>query len=360
MSGPLNGIRIVEFEGIGPAPYCCMLLADMGAEIVRIARPSVARGPLIPEAGGAPIDRGRKVVTLDLKSEAGLDCARNLMARADGVVEGLRPGVMERLGLGPDQAMQANPALVYCRITGWGQEGPWASTAGHDLCYIALSGALAAIGEPGRPPVPPLNLVGDYGGGGLFAAFGMVSALLHARITGQGQVVDAAMLDGAASQMTMIQGMLGQGLWSLDRGQNFLDGAAPFYRCYTCLDGKFLAVGCIEPQFFVAFMQGIGLDPAAWDQADKATWPDLADAVARVLATRTRDEWAERFDGSDACVAPVLDMVEAPCHHHNQERKSFVGSPAHPAPAPRMPGLNIGAGASASVSVDDVLADWSA
>ncbi|MFK7943061.1 MAG: CaiB/BaiF CoA transferase family protein [Paracoccaceae bacterium] len=358
--GPLAGTRIVEFEGIGPAPYCGMLLADMGADLVRVARPSANRGPLIQNSGDEPIDRGRKFVTLDLKDPKGLAGALDLISRADAVIEGLRPGVMERLGLGPKVVLVQNPALVYGRITGWGQEGPWARTAGHDLNYIALSGALAAMGEAGRPPMPPLNLVGDYGGGGLFAAFGIVSALLHARTTGQGQVVDAAMLDGAANQMTMIYGLMSKGHWSAERGENFLDGSAPFYRCYTCADGKYLSVACIEPQFFLAFMEGVGLSAADWDQTDRATWPALAEAIATVIVARSRDDWAALFDGTDACVAPVLDMTEAAHHPHNLARQSFVGSNPVPAPAPRMSLSHIGAGAIRSVSLGEVISEWSA
>ncbi len=358
MAGPLSGLRIVEFEGIGPAPYCCMLLADMGAEIVRIARPSANRGPLIQARDSDPIDRGRTVVTLDLKSPEGIATARTLLGRADGMVEGLRPGVLERLGLGPDQLLAANPRLVICRITGWGQEGPWAKAAGHDLTYIALSGALAAMGEPGRPPVPPLNLIGDYGGGGLFAAFGMVSALLYAQRTGQGQVVDAAMVDGAASQMTMIYGMLASGHWSLERGQNLLDGAAPFYRCYTCADGRYLAVGAIEPQFFRALMDGLDLDANAWDQADRTQWPALADALAARIADRTRDEWAAVFNGTDACVAPVLTMAEAPAHPHNAARRAYLDDPVHPAAAPRLSVTEVGAAATSRSGIEEVLNVW--
>ena len=335
MAGPLAGIRVVEFEGIGPAPYCGMLLADLGADLVRVARPHADRGPLIQHAGGEPIDRGRTTVTLDLKNAAGKADALALLGAADALVEGLRPGVMERLGLGPDVVLGRNPRLVYGRITGWGQEGPWARAAGHDLTYLAVSGALAAMGEPGRPPVPPLNLVGDYGGGGLFAAFGIVAALVHAGRTGQGQVVDAAMIDGASSQMTMIYGMLAAGRWSLERGANLLDGGAPFYRCYGCADGRFIAVASIEPQFFRAMMQGLGLDPAAWDQADRSRWPALAEEIARVVASHPRDHWAAVFDGTDACVAPVLSMAEAPDHPHNGARGTFLDDPVQPAPAPR-------------------------
>lgn len=356
--GPLAGIRVVEFEGIGPAPYCGMLLADLGADIVRVARPHAERGPLIPKSGEDPIDRGRTTVTLDLKAPADRDRALALLVRADAAVEGLRPGVMERLGLGPDVVLSRNPRLVYGRITGWGQQGPWATAAGHDLNYVALSGALAAMGEPGRPPVPPLNLVGDYGGGGLFAAFGIAAALVHAARTGKGQVVDAAMADGAASQMTMIYGMLAAGRWSLERGRNLLDGGAPFYRCYECADGRYLAIASIEPQFFRAMMQGLGLDPAAWDQADRAQWPALAREIAGVVAREPRDHWAAVFDGTDACVAPVLTMAEAPDHPHNRARRAFLNDPPQPAPAPRFSDTAAAAGESRRADAATVLERW--
>ena len=360
MSGPLSGIRVVEFEGIGPAPYCGMLLGDLGADIVRVARPHADRGPLIQHKGDEPIDRGRSVVTLDLKSQVGLDGARDLLSSADAMIEGLRPGVMERLGLGPDQALEWNPRLVYCRITGWGQEGPWARTAGHDLNYIALSGALAAMGEPGRPPVPPLNLVGDYGGGGLYAAFGIVSALMHAQRTGQGQMVDSAMLDGAASQMTMIYGMMAQGRWTTRRGANMLDGAAPFYRCYACSDGRFIAVASIEPQFFRALMDGLGLEAGAWDQADRAQWPVLTQELEGIFAGQPRDHWAALFDGTDACVAPVLTMEEAAVHPHNAARATLGGAPVAPMPGPRFSATPGAVRDVVKTDVAEVLARWDA
>ena len=356
--GPLAGIRVVEFEGIGPAPYCGMLLADLGADVVRVARPHADRGPLIPKSGEDPIDRGRTTVMLDLKIPEGVRQALALLDRADALVEGLRPGVMERLGLGPDVVLARNPRLVYGRITGWGQQGPWSHTAGHDLTYLALTGALAAMGEPGRPPVPPLNLVGDYGGGGLFAAFGIASALVHVAHTGKGQVVDAAMVDGAASQMTMIYGMLAAGRWSPERGRNLLDGGAPFYRCYECADGRHLAVAAIEPQFFGAMMQGLGLDPAAWDQADREQWPALTEDIAAVFASQPRDHWAAVFEGTEACVAPVLTMEEAPHHPHNCARTAFLSNPAQPAPAPRFSATPASVGESARAGVGRVLERW--
>ena len=358
MAGPLAGIRIVEFEGIGPAPYCGMLLSDLGADILRIARPSANRGPLIQHGGDEPIDRGRTLVTLDLKSPEDLETALALTDKADGLIEGLRPGVMERLGLGPADLHARNPKLVYTRITGWGQEGPWAKTAGHDLTYIALSGALAAMGEPGRPPVPPLNLIGDYGGGGLYAAYGMLAGLLHAGRTGQGQVVDAAMLDGSASQMAMIYGQVAAGRWKLERGANLLDGSAPFYRCYECADGRYVAAGPIEPQFFKAMMDGLGLDASEWNQADRSQWPACTDAIAAVFKTQPRDHWADLFDGTDACVAPVLTMAEAPDHPHNADRGSFLPDPWQPAPGPRFSESPGDANPATRIDAQEALSRW--
>lgn len=358
MAGPLSGIRVVEFEGIGPAPYCGMLLADMGADVIRIARARAERGPLIQHDGHQPIDRGRSLVTLDLKNPDDLAGALDLLDKADAMIEGLRPGVMERLGLGPEDVHARNPKMVYCRITGWGQTGDWAKDAGHDLCYIAVSGALAAMGEPGKPPLPPLNLVGDYGGGGLFAAFGIAMALVHAQRTGQGQVVDSAMVDGAASQMAPLYSMFQKGGWSLERGTNLLDGAAPFYRCYECADGGFIAAGPIEPQFFKVFMLGLGLDPAAWDQTDRSRWGEMADQIAGVIISQPRDHWADLFAGTDACVAPVLDMGEAAAHPHNASRGTFTADPVQPAPAPRFSATPGQAGTVQDLTLADAKARW--
>ncbi|HSF93474.1 MAG TPA: CaiB/BaiF CoA-transferase family protein [Thermohalobaculum sp.] len=335
MSGPLAGIRIVEFESIGPGPYGAMLLADLGAEVLRIARPHAERGALIADIGGAVMHRGRRAITLDLKDAEDHALARRLIARADGLVEGLRPGVMERLGLGPRDAHALNSKLVYARVTGWGQEGPLARTAGHDINYIALSGALGEMGPPDGPPLPPLSLVGDFGGGGMFLAYGMLAALIEAGRTGRGQVVDAAMLDGAASQMALLYAWRAGGSWRPRRGTNLLDGAAPFYRCYMCADGGIVATGAIEPQFFAALMAGLGLEGEGWDQDDRTRWPELAARIAQVFATRPRDEWVAHFEGTDACVSPVLGMAEAPDHPHNRARATFGGSPVQPMPGPR-------------------------
>jgi alpha-methylacyl-CoA racemase len=361
MAGPLAGVRIVEFESIGPGPYGAMLLADLGAEVLRIARPGAERGGLIADIGGAVLHRGRRAITLDLKQPEDLDLARRLIARAEGLIEGLRPGVMEKLGLGPEAALRLNRRLVYGRVTGWGQQGPLARTAGHDINYIALSGALGEIGPADRPPLPPLSLVGDFGGGGLFLAFGMLAALIEAGRTGIGQIVDAAMLDGAASQMALLYAWRAGGSWSDRRGTNLLDGSAPFYRCYTCADGRFVAVGAIEPQFFAALLAGLGLDGAGWDQNDRASWPRLAARVGEVFATRPRDEWAARFADTDACVTPVLGMAEAPGHPHNRARGTFTGPPDQPAPGPRF--SNHPAAIRDCPTVPDaeraaVLADW--
>jgi alpha-methylacyl-CoA racemase len=361
MPGPLAGVRVVEFESIGAGPYGAMLLADLGADVLRIARPSVDRGALIADRGGSVLHRGRRAITLDLKATEDLDLALRLVGRADGLIEGLRPGVMEKLGLGPETALALNPRLVYGRITGWGQEGPLARSVGHDINYIALSGALGAIGPEDGPPVPPLNLIGDFGGGGLYLAFGMLAALIEAGRTGKGQIVDAAMLDGASSQMAMIYAWHASGNWRDRRGANLLDGGAPFYRCYECTDGGYIAVGAIEPQFFAALMKGLGLEAEGWDQNERASWPRMATRIAEVFATAPRDDWAARFEGTDACVSPVLCLTEAPLHPHNLARGTFVGTPDQPAPGPRFsnhPGALRKCLTVADAERERVLADW--
>ncbi len=339
--GPLHGIRIIELAALGPAPMGTMILADLGAEVVRIERKLAPGAKPASELFDPAIDilnRNRRVVTLDLKKPEGLAAARQLIATADGLIEGYRPGVMERLGLGPDDCLAANPRLVYGRMTGWGQTGPLASTAGHDINYLSLSGALHAIGEPGGKPVVPLNLVADCGGGAMLLVVGMLAALLEARGSGQGQVVDAAMTDSSALLMTMMYTLKAMGQWSQQRGSNLLDGGAHFYDTYRCADGKYVSIGPIEPQFYALFLQKAGItDPDFAHQWDRARWPELKARVAAHLATRPRDEWCELFAGSDACVAPVLDMDEAPKHPHNQARGTFieVGGVIQPAPAPR-------------------------
>lgn len=362
--GPLSGLRIVEIAGLGPTPFTAMLLADLGADVIRISRPGAGPGDPGHVLGLARdvLDRGRDTLTLDLKSPEGQAAARSLIGRADALIEGLRPGVMERLGLGPGD-FEGHPRLVYGRMTGWGQTGPLAQTAGHDITYLAITGALHAIGPAGQPAIP-LNLLGDFGGGAMYLAVGMLAALIHARATGQGQVVDAAITDGVAHLGAMIFGMLGQGAWADRRAANVLDGAAPFYTTYACADGRHVAVGAIEPQFWAALLAGLGLDADTLpDRKDAANWPALRARLAAVFATRPRDDWDAIFAASDACVAPVLSLAEAPHHPHNRARASFVtvDGLTQPAPAPRLsatPGA-LGAGHPESrLTLSAALARW--
>ena len=331
--GPLQGIRIVEFAGIGPGPFAAMLLSDMGAEIIRIDRKG-GRSPVKTEI----YMRGRRAVALDMKKPEAVEAALKLVGRADALLEGFRPGVMERLGVGPEVCLKRNPKLVYGRMTGWGQTGPLADAAGHDINYIALSGALHAIGPKDAKPVPPLNLVGDFGGGALYLAFGVVCAILEAKKSGKGQVVDVAMTDGAASLMTMFYGMTAMGIWKDERGSNMLDGGAHFYDTYETKDGKFVAIGSIEPQFYKELMEKTGItDPAFAAQMDRNAWPALKEKLGAVIKTRTRDEWDTIMQGSDVCYAPVLSLAEAPKHPHNSARQTFIerDGVVQPAPAPR-------------------------
>lgn len=331
--GPLAGIRIVEFAGIGPGPFAAMLLSDMGAEIIRIDR----KGGRTPHKTEVTY-RGRPAIALDMKKPESVEAALKLIESADGLIEGFRPGVMERLGVGPDVCLKRNPKLVFGRMTGWGQTGPLASAAGHDINYIALSGALHGIGNRGQKPVPPLNLVGDFGGGALYLAFGMVCGLLEAKSSGKGQVVDTAMTDGAASLMTMFYGMKAMGMWQDERGVNMLDSGAHFYDTYETKDGKFVAIGSIEPQFYALLMEKTGIkDEAFAAQMDRGAWPDLKEKLAAVIKTKTRDEWDALMEGTDVCYAPVLSLGEAPNHPHNAARKTFieVDGVVQPAPAPR-------------------------
>jgi alpha-methylacyl-CoA racemase len=333
-NGPLAGLRIVEIAGLGPTPFAAMTLADMGAEVVRIERPGNRH---VLGLDRDILDRGRAVVTVDLKSPEGKAVARDLILAADALIEGMRPGVMERLGLGPSDFPQ-NPRLVYGRMTGWGQHGPLADRAGHDINYIALTGALHAIGPAGQP-LPPLNLLGDFGGGGMYLAFGMVCALLEAQRSGQGQVVDAAITDGTAHLMAMIHAMHAGGQWADRRAANILDGAAPYYRTYRCACGGFVAVGAIEEKFWLELLAVLGLDPAALpDRGDRANWPALAGVLAALFATRGRNDWAALTEGTDACVTPVLTLAEAPHHPHNAARGTMVLHEGQwqPAPAPRL------------------------
>ncbi len=341
MSGPLAGIRVIEMVGLGPCPFAAMMLADMGAEVIRIDRKTTPGAANPFPMLGTKYDvmaRGRRSLALDLKQPAGRDTVLRLLDKADIVLEGFRPGVMERLGLGPQVCHARNPALVYGRVTGWGQSGPLAQAAGHDINYIALTGMLHAMGRPESPPAPPLNLVGDFGGGAMMLAFGVVCAVLEARKSGQGQVVDAAMTDGAALLGAMMYGFRSCGTWSDQRGANMLDGGAHFYDTYACADGKFISIGAIEPQFYALLLKLTGIDDPAFDaQMEPTGWPALTDKFAAVFLTRSRDGWCTLLEGTDACFAPVLDMAEAPQHPHNIARGAFVdvGGVTQPAPAPR-------------------------
>jgi alpha-methylacyl-CoA racemase len=330
-SGPLAGFRIVEFAGIGPGPFACMMLADMGAEVVTLDRVG-AKKSLKSVAG-----RGRKIVELDLKEKAAVAQVLDLLAGADALIEGFRPGVMERLGLGPDVVLARNPKLVYGRMTGWGQEGPLANAAGHDINYISITGALASIG-PKERPVPPLNLVGDFGGGALYIVVGVLAALLEASKSGKGQVVDAAMCDGAASLMSMFFDMTAIGRWVEGRENNFIDGGAHFYGVYECSCGNFISVGSIEPQFYALLRQHAGLSEECFDaQMDRNAWPDLKAKLAKIFKSKSRAEWCKLMEGTDVCFAPVLTMTEAPKHPHMAARNVFVErhGVTQPAPAPR-------------------------
>ncbi|RMF21023.1 MAG: CoA transferase [Deltaproteobacteria bacterium] len=336
--GPLSGIKIVELPAIGPVPYAGMLLADLGADVVRLDR--IDPGPFgeWSDPRFDVLSRGRRSIRVNLKDPRGRDVALRLIERADALIEGWRPGVAERLGLGPDECLGRNPRLVYGRMTGWGQQGPLAQAAGHDIDYIALTGALHAIGKRGEGPTVPLNLIGDFGGGALFLVVGILSALLEARSSGRGQVVDAAMVDGAASLMTVFYGALASGFWRDERGVNMLDGGAPFYGVYRTKDDRWIAVGAIEPQFYAELIERLGLAgedlPA---QLDVSEWPRLRERFAEVFATKTREEWCEILEGTDACFAPVLGLTEAPDHPHMRERHTFVDIDGvrQPGPAPR-------------------------
>lgn len=336
--GTLSGYKIVEFAGIGPAPMCAMLLADMGAEVLRIDRAEDAALGISLDAKYSLLSRGRKSVAIDLKRPAGVAAAMKLIEKADALLEGFRPQVMERLGLGPDECLKRNPRLIYGRMTGWGQEGPLAHAAGHDINYIALSGVLASIGRRGEAPVPPLNLVGDFGGGGLYLALGVVAGLLEAQKSGKGQVVDAAMVDGAASLLTAIYGMHASGMWSNTRGDNILDTGAHFYDVYETSDGEFVSIGSIEAKFYAELLKRSGLEGQEMPrQMDRKAWPDLKEKFAALFKTKTRAEWCKIMEGSDICFAPVLSMAEAPQHPHNQLRGTFVEveGVVQPGPAPR-------------------------
>jgi alpha-methylacyl-CoA racemase len=336
--GPLAGITVIELAGIGPGPFCGMMLADMGADVIRVDRAGSVQGGDPDRPPADLLARGRRSVGVDLKSPDGVEVVLSLVERADALIEGFRPGVTERLGLGPDECLARNPRLVYGRMTGWGQDGPYASTAGHDINYISLAGALDPIGRRGEAPVPPLNLVGDFGGGGLLLAFGIVAGLLEARASGQGQVIDAAMVDGAAALMTMTHSLRAMGIWNDERGTNMLDTGAHFYDVYETADGGYVSVGSIEPQFYAELLRLTGLEgeDLPW-QHDRAQWPALKERLAGIFRTKTRDEWCEIMEGTDVCFAPVLTIPEAVAHPHNVHRGTFVdvaGIP-QPGPAPR-------------------------
>jgi alpha-methylacyl-CoA racemase len=339
MAGPLKGYRILEIAGIGPGPFAAMMLADQGAEVIRIDRAHGSQGGIKGDPAKDVLNRSRRSIAIDLKKPEGVALVLEMARGADGLIEGFRPGVMERLGLGPEHALAANPKLVYGRMTGWGQDGPMAKAAGHDINYIALAGVLHAIGRAGEKPTPPINLVGDFGGGGMLMAFGMVCALLEAQKSGQGQVIDAAMVDGAATLMTMMWGFRAMGIWEDMRGVNLIDSGAFFYDSYETSDGKYFALGAIEPQFYAEFLQRAGLadDVDFKNQMVQADWPNLKVKIAAHFKTKTRDQWSALLEGTDSCAVPILSMSEAPQHPHLKARNTFIeiAGVTQPAPAPR-------------------------
>ena len=364
MAGPLKGYRVVELAGIGPGPFAGMMLADMGAEVLRVDRAAVVRDGASPPLADV-LGRGRRSVGVDLKHSEGREVVLRLVENADALIEGFRPGVTERLGLGPVDCLARNERLVYGRMTGWGQDGPYANAAGHDINYIALSGTLGMIGRKGEAPVPPLNLVGDFGGGGMLLAFGIVCAMLEATRSGKGQVIDAAMVDGAALLAAMMHGFRTTGMWQ-ERGTNLLDTGAFFYEVYETADGRYISLGSIEPQFYaeMAELTGLSAGPGgAPDQNDRDSWPSLKQRMADLIKTKTRDEWCELMEGTDACFAPVLDPGEAPLHPHNRHRATFIDieGVTQPAPAPRFSRTEPHVErppARAGQHTDEALADW--
>ena len=364
MPGPLEGLRVVELAGIGPGPMACMMLADMGADVIKVDRLTDPGLGIAMPAKYQVLHRGRPSVGVDLKSPDGLAVVKRLIDGADVLIEGFRPGVTERMGLGPDECLASNPKLVYGRMTGWGQDGPMARAAGHDMNYIALTGALNAIGPADGPPVPPLNLVGDFGGGTLYLLVGVLAALLEAQQSGKGQVVDAAMVDGAASLMTTFYGLKAAGLWSNERGANLLDGGAHFYSVYETGDGKFVSIGSIEAKFYSELLEKTGLDPADLPpQMSRGSWPVIRERLAAVFRSKSRDEWCAIMEGSDICFAPVLDLDEAPDHAHMKARGIFaeVDGVVQPAPAPRFsrtPGAIRRPPSPPGADTDEALAAW--
>jgi alpha-methylacyl-CoA racemase len=339
MGGPLSGVKVIEIAGIGPGPFAAMLLADMGAEVLRVDRAQAVRGGSPDRPPLDVLNRGRRSIGVDLKHADGVETVLRLVEGADALIEGFRPGVAERLGFGPDDCFARNPKLIYGRMTGWGQDGPYAPTAGHDINYIALAGALEPLGRAGENPVPPLNLVGDFGGGGLILAFGIACALVEARSSGEGQVIDAAMVDGAAVLTTFIYGLRAMGIWQDERGTNLLDTGAHFYETYETSDGRYVSIGSIEPQFYAELLRLTGLDKEDIPgQMDKSQWGAMKDRLSALFKTKTRDEWCQILESSpDVCFAPVLSMAEAHAHPHNQHRQTFVdvAGIVQPAPAPR-------------------------
>ena len=337
--GPLKGITVIELAGIGPGPFCAMMLADMGANVIRVDRAGAVGDGDPNDPPKDVLTRNRRSIGIDLKNPDGVEAVLTLVESADAIMEGFRPGVTERLGLGPDDCLARNPSIVYGRMTGWGQEGPYSQAAGHDINYIALAGALGPMGRRGEAPVPPLNLVGDFGGGGMYLAFGLVCALLEAKQSGQGQVVDAAMVDGAASLMNMFWSLKTAGFWHDERGTNLLDTGSHFYDVYQCSDGEYISIGSIEPQFYAELLElsGLGAQDDLPRQMDRTQWPAMKERVAAVFATKTRTEWCEIMEHSDVCFAPVLSMDEAAAHPHNVERGTFVDAfgLTQAGPAPR-------------------------
>ena len=364
MSGPLTGLRVVELAGIGPGPMCALLLSDMGADVLRVDRTADMKLGIPKPTRYDLLNRGRRSVAVDLKNPDGVETVLRLVEGADALIEGFRPGVTERLGVGPDVCLARNPRLVYGRMTGWGQDGPLAQAAGHDWNYIALTGALHMIGRSGDRPVPPLNLVGDFGGGALYLAMGLLAGIIEARQSGHGQVVDASIVDGTASLMTMFWGLHGAGLWEEGRGRNILDTGAHYGEVYETQDGKYVTILALEPKFYAELLQRIGLaDTDLPRQNDRAAWPAMKEKLAAVFRTKTRDEWCALLEGTDACFAPVLSLSEAPAHPHNIARETFVtvDGVVQPAPAPRFsrtPGAIQRPPARSGEHTEDALRDW--
>ena len=361
--GPLEGKKIIEIAGIGPGPFCAMVLSDLGAEVIRVDRVSAVPDEFPATPGVDLLNRGRKSVAFDLKNQEGIKALLRLVEEADALIEGFRPGVAERLGIGPEECLGRNPRLVYGRMTGWGQTGPYSNMAGHDINYIALSGVLGTIGREGEPPVPPVNLVGDFGGGGMLLALGICAAFVEVQTSGKGQVVDAAMTDGSALLATMIHTFLSMGVWG-DRGTNMLDTGAPFYDVYECADGEYISLGSIEPQFYAELLRITGLDQEELPkQMDRSQWPKMKLKIAETIRSKTRDQWVELMEGTDVCFAPVLSPSEACAHPHNVERETFVevAGVKQPAPAPRFsrtPGVIDGPPPHPGEHTEEVLSSW--